>query len=168
MVIEQIIKGYLAHDGAEGSWLDHPPPELNVDDSVYAKKLQDWQCNRYERLTLALAMAPHLRPELLDVFFTQNATYDRRFTEFGGVTPDTFSGFLPTGQTLTFLICTNAPESRLEVMHILSPLHKFASEHVISLTRSDTAALPGISGILTLEEQWLHYFITGEKSDPAF
>ncbi|NJL13634.1 MAG: hypothetical protein HC913_11915 [Microscillaceae bacterium] len=51
-----------------------------------------------ERLILVLTLAPHVRPEALDVFFYPNAQ-NRDFTEFGGVKAKTHTGFLPTGET---------------------------------------------------------------------
>ncbi len=154
---------------------DIDEPELVIDEdvdefprepnSIYAKRVLEWNLNRYERLTLALAMAPHLKPEALDIFFGVNQITDRGFTEFGGITDKTFSGFLPTGQTLVFLISANDPDWRTDVMDLLSPQHKFAEEQIISLETSDPN-LPALSGILTMSEQWFHYFLTGEKVRP--
>ncbi len=164
-VINQVIASYLKHEGHENHWLDIPPPDITGSNTIYAELMCNWQCNVYERLTLALAMAPHLKPELLDIFFGVNQIIDRSFSEFGGVTDKTFSGFLPTGQTLAFLISANDPDWRLDVMHILSAQHKFAVEQVITLESSDDK-LPSLSGVLSLSDQWLHYFMTGEEVKP--
>lgn len=164
-VIQQVIGSYLKHEGHENHWLDIPSPDLTNNDSVYAQMMRDWQCNVYERLALALAMAPHIKPELLDIFFGVNQMIDRSFSEFGGVTDKSFSGFLPTGQTLAFLVSGNDPDWRLDAMHIISPQHKFFAEQIISLEASDPK-LPVLSGVLTLSDQWLHYFMTGEHVRP--
>ncbi len=55
-------------------------------------------------MALVLALAPHLRPQLLDVFFTRNQTFDRRFTEFGDARREPEGDFWPTGETLAFII----------------------------------------------------------------
>ncbi len=162
-VIDQVIASYLKHDGHENHWFDIGPPDLAQ--SVYARQVADWSLDSYERLALALAMAAHLRPESLDIFFGVNAATDRGFSEFGGYSDKAFSGFLPTGQTLTFLISANDPGWRLHALRILSPEHRFAAEQVISLERSDEK-LPPMSGVLTLSELWLHYLLTGEKVRP--
>ena len=106
-----------------------------------------------------------MRPELLDVFFGLNALYDRGFSEFGGVTDKVFSGFLPTGQTLNFILAANDPDYRLNVMTILDPSHRLMAEQVLTLQRVDDS-LPAWGGVLSLSDQWLHYFITGEKVRP--
>jgi hypothetical protein len=101
-VIDQVIKSYLLQEGHENNWYDIPLPDLSESESAYAQLVKKWELGIYERLALSLAMAPHVYPEILDVFFGKNGIYDRGFTEFGGVTGKNHSGFLPTAQTLCF------------------------------------------------------------------
>jgi adenylate kinase family enzyme len=162
-IISQVICSYLKHDGHERDWQDILAPQL--EESTYAKFVRDCELDKHARVALALAMAPCLRPEMLDIFFGQNALYDRGFSEFGGVTDKAFSGFLPTGQTLNFILSANDPDDRLKVMVILDPSHRLLAEQVLSLQSID-ANMPAWSGVLTLSDQWLHYFITGEKVRP--
>lgn len=164
-VIDQVICSYLKRDGHEAHWSDIAVPDLSQGAGVYAHLVRDWSLNSHERLALALAMAPHLRPQLLDVFFGLNATHNRAFTEFGGVTDKTYSGFLPTGQTLNFLLSANDPHWRTSAMAILDPGSRLMREQALSLAPTDDA-LPGLTGVLSLSDQWLHFFITGEKVRP--
>ena len=164
-VIEQVICSYLKQEGHEQHWTAISPPDLSASQTIYAELVNTWQLTLYERLALALTMAPHLRPDLLDVFFGINGLYERGFTEFGGVVDKTFSGFLPTGQTLSFLICGNDPQWRPVMMAILHPSNRLMAEQVLFL-ESVEGIQPGISGVLYLSDQWLHYFITGEKVRP--
>lgn len=164
-VINQVICSYLKQEGHEKHWQDIPIPDLSNDPSVYAQTARDWQLNSHERLALALTLAPHIRPEILDIFFGRNGMYDRGFTEFGGLTDNSFSGFLPTGQTLVFLISGNDPLWRSSVMSILDPKHKLMAEQVL-LLHSVEDHLPEWSGQLAMSNQWLHYFTTGEKVRP--
>ena len=92
-VIDQVIKTYLLQDGHENNWLDIPLPNLTETDSFYGNTVTGWNLNVFGRLAVALAMAPHLRPEVLDIFFGKNQIYDRGFTEFGGVIDKNHSGF---------------------------------------------------------------------------
>jgi len=164
-VINQAIRTYLKQEGHEANWVDIPVPELKDDNSIYAKVVNKWSLKQHERLALALTISPHLRPELLDIFFGLNGLYNRGFSEFGGVTDKSFSGFLPTGQTLNFLLSSHDPLMRLSSMTILDPSHRLMVEQVFSLQSTD-AHLPAWSGIICLSEQWLHYFITGKKVRP--
>lgn len=164
-VIRQVIASYLKHEGHEGHWLDIAPPELEADDSVYARQVLDWQLDIYERLALALALAPHVRPEYLDVLASVNAGTERSFSEFGGFVDKAFNGFLPTGQTLVFLLSGNDPAWRLEAMRILAPVHRFAAEQVIQSEKPDER-MPLLSALWSLSDQWLHFFLSGEKVRP--
>ncbi len=164
-VIAQVICSYLKQDGHEKKWQDITAPPITINASIYTDLVHRWSLNTYERLALALALAPSVRPELLDVFFGLNALYNRSFSEFGGVTDKAFSGFLPTGQTLNFIISANSPTDRIAVMEILSPSHRLMVEQILTLHHTDDS-LPRWSGVLCLSDQWLHYFITGEKVRP--
>lgn len=97
-VIDQVIRSYLLQDGHENRWQDIDMQELSDDEGAYASTIREWNLNTNERLALALAMAPHLKPEVLDIFFGKNQLYDRAFTEFGGVVDANHSGFSPRGQ----------------------------------------------------------------------
>lgn len=166
-VINQVISSYLMHEGHEKRWQDMPIPDLSNSDSPYAKIVNEWNLNSYERLAITLAMTPHLKPEVLDVFFGRNTLYDRGFTEFGGVIDKEHSGFLPTGQTLLFLVTANNPELRIEVMHIFNIQNKIIEEQLLSL--SDTSDyISDYNGVLSISSEWLHYFITGEQQKTEF
>jgi hypothetical protein len=164
-VIAQVIGSYLKHEGHENHWVDIPLPNLSCCDSIYAQTVRDWSLNCYDRVALALVLAPHLRPEVLDTFFGLNQLYDRPFTEFGGVTDKTFSGFMPTGQTLSFLLCGNDPHWRSHVLAVFDPAHILMAEQVLICHEQETS-LPLLSGVLSLSDQWLHYFVSGEKVRP--
>jgi hypothetical protein len=164
-VIKRAIASYLKHDGHEARWQDITPPALDVDQSVYARQVLDWQLDQWERLALALALAPQLRPEYLDILQSANATTERSFSEFGGYGDKTFNGLIPTGQTLVFLLSGNDPGWRLHALRILSPKHRFAAEQVVQADKPDER-MPQLSQLWSLSDQWLHYLLTGEKVRP--
>ncbi len=164
-VAAQVICTHLKQEGHEDHWWEIPMPDLAENDSVYAGIIQDWDLGQFERILLALAMAPHLKPEALDIFFGINLRTERIFSEFGGITDKGFNGFLPTGQTLLFLLSANEPAWRLGAMELFNPRHRLLAEQVISLESIDPN-LPSLSGILKLSEQWLHYFLTGDEVKP--
>ncbi|WP_130735393.1 ATP-binding protein [Flavobacterium sp. J27] len=161
-VIQQAICSYLMQEGYENDWLDIPIPDISENDTPYAKMVQEWNLNTLERLTIALCLAPHLKPEILDTFFGKNGIYDRGFTEFGGVINQNHSGFLPTGQTLVFIISATHPELRHEIHKIINKENKLFKEGVLQL--SDTEHfIPQLNGILSLHHNWFHFFMTSEK-----
>lgn len=161
-VIDQVIRTYLMQDGHEKSWRDIAPPDLSEMDGPYAEKVLEWELDINERLALVLAMAPHVRPEVLDIFFGKNQIYDRGFTEFGGLTDKNHSGFLPTGQTLCFLLASADPALRAEVIRIFYKDNVLVREQVISLGETESF-LPRLNGMLSLSDRWFHYFHTGRQ-----
>ncbi len=169
LVIDQAICSYLKQEGHEADWRDIPLPDIETDTcngiGVYGQLCLDWSLGQAERLLLALTLAPHLRPQLLDVFFGINGLTERGFSEFGGIVDKAFSGFIPTGQTLRFLLCADGMTHQTELMKLLSPLHRLMAEQVISLSSTEPG-LPAGSGMLFLSDQWLHYLLTGEQVRP--
>lgn len=161
-VINQVIITYLKQEGHENNWMDIPVPDLTDDDSPYALKVKEWELNTFERLALVLAIAPHIRPEALDIFFGKNQMYDRGFTEFGGVVNDAHNGFLPTGQTFNFLVSANDYTLRTEVSRILSKEHMLMKEQALRLGTTEDF-IPKLNGVLSIDEKWMHYFFTGEQ-----
>lgn len=166
-VIDQVICSYLLQEGHENRWQNIPLPEIDADteNSIYYKKIEEWNLNLYERLCLALIIAPQIKPEVLDVFFSKNAMYDRGFTEFGGIVNKSHSGFLPTGQTFSFLITAVNPELRIEVMNVLSSSNILVKEQVLVMETTESN-VPVLNQVLSLNELWLHYFITGILPKP--
>ncbi|CAK9885833.1 MAG: Proteasome-associated ATPase [Candidatus Erwinia impunctatus] len=162
LVINQVNCSYLKHEGHERHWVDIPPPALTPG-TPYADLLIDWQLSIFERL--ALALAPCVRPDTLDIFFGLNRLIDRPFTEFGGVSDKAFSGFIPTGQTLNFLISANDPDWRAYTHALLSNRHQLMAEQVTELLSVDEG-VPKWAGIYRLNDEWLHYFTTGERLRP--
>ena len=122
-------------EGQEHPLNEFPPQSEAFEDSVYAKKLvvlrqkyeakQEggrlqnenliYQYTLFDRLALILALTPHLAPQVLDPFFTRNQSYNKAFTEYGGVVDKKHFGFLPTLETVYFLIGGNSLEFRIEL-----------------------------------------------------
>ncbi|ALL06189.1 AAA family ATPase [Pedobacter sp. PACM 27299] len=161
-VITQCMTSYFLQEGHEKEWTAIPMPDLSLQDGPYADAVREWNLDIYSRLAIALSMAPHLCPEVLDLFFTKNKLHDRGFTEFGGLVAKDHNGFLPTGDTLCFLITVHHPELRYEVMNLLGKSHILIKEEVLILTETEIN-LPRFRGQLSLSESWLNYFLTGER-----
>jgi AAA+ superfamily predicted ATPase len=165
-VIQQVICSYLLQEGHENDWLDIPIPDLSAQKGPYPDMINHWNLNVYERLAIALCLAPHLRPEILDIFFGKNGIYDRGFTEFGGVVDKNHSGFIPTGQTFCFIITATHKELRVEVEQILNKENKLIKEGVLQLEETEDF-IPKLNGILSLHHNWFHYFVTSQKVSMA-
>ncbi len=166
-VIETRLALYLGRDNPYKDIYEITPPKITDDTSLYSRAVLHYDMGPYERIALLLAAAPQLRPQLLDPFFVKNATYDRGFSEFGGLRGQAHSGFLPTGETLVFLLAGNDLEQRLEVMGLFEKDHYFNRHNILRLNKVDHDE-PPLAGQLSLSKEYLGYFTTGHVNKPDF
>lgn len=117
-----------------------------------------------ERLALVLALVPHLRPHLLDVFFTKNSTFDRRFAEFGGVVHD--DSFEPTAETLAFLLGGDSVTGRLEAAALVASGHPLMATDVLYCA-VDSAEQPRQKAPLRVKTAWLDWLLLEAPIAPA-
>ncbi len=153
--------------GNYSSILQVKPPDLQNDPSVYAYFVKGLGFGFEERIALALALAPHLRPALLDLFYVKNPQYERYYTEFGGLKGKRFSGFLPTGETAAFIIAGNDIAQRILCLDMFRPEHPFAQRNMLALNRTESSE-PILSGMLEISEEYLNFFTTGKPFKPDF
>ena len=166
-VIDHRFALYFEQDG-QGDDLDQlPPPDLQADASIYADIVRHFQMSAAERLVLALALAPHVVPQLLDCFFVRNEQFGRGFSEFGGIKGQQHSGFLPTGETAAFLLAANDLSRRFTALRLFDEGHFFHQQKILTLERS-TRQEPLLSGALVLSSEYLNYFTTGTAYQPRF
>ncbi len=141
------------------------PPELPP--SEYRDLVEEHRLGFAERIALMLALVPNLNPRLLDVFFTKNATFDRPFTEFGGYNHPQHQGFLPTGETLAFLLAGPDVQRRSEVFRLFSPEHPFQRYRLLTLEQGAENG-PLLSGRLVLAPDLLYRLSTGLEYQPEY
>ena len=119
-----------------------------------------------ETIVLLLAIIPHIHPQALDLFFIQNKELDRPYTEFGGWKGTSHSGFLPTGETVAFLLGIDNPKSRSLVMQLFSKDHWFYKENILRLEGQGEGE-PFLSGKLTVSEEFLAKVLNNGDYRPA-
>ncbi len=144
------------------------PPDLRGAPGTYARFLEHYEFSFAERLALVLSLVPHLRPQLLDPFYARNPATERRFSEFGGARAD--GEFVPTGETLAFLLSGNALSVRFALQVLFSPQHLFAKHHILKLAPGPGLAeeTPLMKSPLQLSDELLWFFTTGEQRKPTF
>ncbi len=166
-VIDARMKLYWGNPSPYKDIMDVEPPDLSPDGSVYASVVNYYRMNFSERVVLLLALAPHLQPHLLDVFFVKNADYDRGFTEFGGIKGQNHGGFIPTGETAAFILAPNHLENRFLLLDIFSEDHFFKKSNILSLVHPQ-ANEPFLSGVISISGEYLSHFTRGESHKPDF
>ena len=112
-----------------------PPPELATrtdgrGGGSYGAAVLHHQLDPTERLLMALALAPQLRPQLLDVLATLNPQTQRPFTEFGAhIGPG--GALLPTVETACFVLAGDNIGARLRALQRLAPMQRLAQSELI-------------------------------------
>jgi len=119
-----------------------------------------------ERILLALSLAPYISPALLDAFATRNSTYDKKFAEFGGK----YSGndaFIPTVETALFILAGNDLRLRFQYYQLFSSDQLLINSGVLSFETAGKEE-PVLNAPLLISEEYLDYFITGQKKAPDY
>jgi hypothetical protein len=166
-VIDTRIKLYWGNPCAYKDITEVTPPDIGQSPAMYASMVTYYNMSFSERVVLLLALAPHLQPHLLDVFFVKNADYDRGFTEFGGIKGQNHGGFIPTGETAAFILAPNHLENRFLLLDIFSEDHFFKKSNILSLIHSQGNE-PFLSGVVSISSEYLSYFTRGESHKPDF
>jgi len=167
-ILETRFKIYFEEDDVEYTSIeDILPPEIDSSESVYAATLKQNHIGTYERIAIILALIPYLRPQILDAFFVKNSLYDRGFSEFGGVKGKTFNGFIPTGETLAFIIAGNNIAKRLETIRLFEndkPLSKYQILKIEEVEEGE----PILSGPLIISDEFMELLTLGKTRKPNF
>jgi AAA+ superfamily predicted ATPase len=143
------------------------PPEYKAGASPFSDEVARFELNISERLVLLLALAPYIRPQLLDIFYTKNATYDRGFTEFGGLKGNNHGGFLPTAETALFILAGIDTSRRFEAMKIFHPDARLMTSGLVRVL-PPPADEPLSCGQLCPGREFLGLFTTGTIDKPDY
>ena len=164
-VLDVRFKLYFGLETAYQSVFDIAPPDLGASESPYAGFVRHYQLTFAERAALVLGLVPYVRPQLLDIFFTKNKLFDRKFTEFGGILSST-GDFLPTGETLAFILAGSDLELRFAAQAIFDGDHFFARHNILRLAPAGDEPL--MKAALRLADEYLGHFTTGQPRRPDF
>lgn len=144
-----------------------PPPDLPAD-SALATLVDEWSLGATERAVLALAIAPHVRPGVLDLLFVRNQNLDRGFTEFGGWKTQHHSGFLPTGETAAFLVAGDDLVRRIALLDLFDAQHPLMRQDILYLDAEHTGNEPQFSGALRISAEAMQRLQTGLSHKPDY
>lgn len=123
------------------------------------------QLNLAEQLTLLIALAPHLQPDFFDQWITAQLPQAGDYPQIGGWRGKSHRGFLPTGETVLFILAGNQFVDRLQLQQIFRADHSFAREHVLYLD-APAEGEPLMSGKLILDSDYVELFTQGRFSSP--
>ena len=169
--LQQILKARSALNSNPGSGttdlLQIPAPDLGDLDSPYSQLIQKLHLGPEDRFLLILAAVPHIRPQLLDMFMSRNQLTQQIYTEFGGRKAKSHNGFIPTGETILFILAGNDLKKRFQYQNLLDTNGKLFQEGILKFTEveSDESFL---SGTLSISREILDQITTGKVQKPSF
>ncbi|TQV87427.1 ATP-binding protein [Aliikangiella coralliicola] len=167
-ILDTRIKLHFGHECEYQDIFEIEPPKLETGNQIlYNQFIEHYQINFAERVVLILALISHIKPQMLDVFFTKNATFDKEFTEFGGRTDRQGKTFSPTGETALFILAGTDLEKRFLFSYLFDAEHFFNKHNLITL-ESNQPQDPYLSRVLTLSNEALDLITRGHARKPAF
>lgn len=116
-------------------------------------------------LVLAVALAPHVKPDFLSSIIAEYLPNGGELPEFGGVKSKNHRGILPTGETAQFLIAGNDLNARISFYNYLHNESLLYQKGIIKI-ESVPNGEPKLSGLLILENEYIEKFITGKILKP--
>jgi len=143
------------------------PPALAPEESPYADLLDRLKLNSVQRLIVALALAPHVRPQALDPLFRTNEGLGRGYTEVGGLQGRSHGGFIPTVETALFLSAGRDLRARFEYQRLLDRRSTLARQDVVRVEDAAPGE-PATSGALIVPADTLSLLTTGVVHKPGF
>jgi hypothetical protein len=164
-VIDTRLKLFFSQESKYANIGQITPPVYEQEHSVFSGFVAHYQLSFAERILLALSVAPHIRPQLLDIFFIQQKETGRGFVEFGGIRGRQSGCFLPTVETALFILAGNNLEKRFELLNLFHSDH-FFRRHQILKTEPPLPGEPATSGAIKLSRDIIDLFTLGEIQKP--
>lgn len=144
-----------------------PAPALTAQSSPYANLVRELGMNYAERVVLMLALMPHVRPQVLDLFSLQNSALGRAYSEIGGWRGKSHTGFLPTCETASFILAGSQLGKRFGVARLFKEDHFFHQKGILKLEQQSPGE-PFFDAALQLSHEYLQRLADGEEHKPDF
>lgn len=169
-VMNARLEQYFAADDDAKKQIDIyeiAPPLCAGQTAEYARFISEYRLGFEERMLLIMAMLPHVCPSALDHFFLQNKSLGRPYTEFGGWSGKTHQGFLPTCETIAFVLAGDDLARKIAVMPLFGREHLLQRTGVLSIEYQESGE-PFFCGTVRLTDEYLRRFTTGECGKPGY
>lgn len=161
---EEIAQIYRQYTQADKTIEPLPMPDLSQTSGAYAELIRKFDFGQAERLVLALALYPHVLPDVLDHWV--KALQDNIALLPGNIGL-AYPHFLPTGKTALFALAGFDAEQQLKLQHqLFAPDHIFTQAKLLKLGKVPNDE-PAIDGSLVLAPEYLHWLTSGTPYRPA-
>ncbi len=145
----------------------HPPFQPNGQLKDWAAFLNIPQISKEEYTAILMGLATHIQPHFFDTIIQEYMPNGGDFPQFGGVRGKNFRGFLPTGETVLFVLAGEDLEKRTTILELFSPDHFFNKKHILWLEDTPPGE-PRMSGKIILSPEYVELLTTSKVSRPRF
>ncbi len=142
-------------------------PPIPEEHSFLRKFVQDHNLGNLEYWTLLMALAPHVRPQFWDAVIQKALPQAGDYSQIGGLRGKQFRGFLPTGETVLFVLAGDHWDARQKILELFDPEHPFAQKKILWL-EAPPEGEPLMSGKLVLNPVHIALLNTGKEHLPHF
>lgn len=165
-VLQKRLQSYFGTNENSFNFSTTKPPEYLDDSTAFGNFLQTHQPTITEYLALALAIIPHLQPGFLSSLITNALSHSGDFSELGGIKGPDNRGFLPTGETVLFIIAETDLNKRQKAMAIFDPQHWLSKLGILRLA-SVKSGVPKTQGQLMIDAEYIELFTTNKINPPV-
>ncbi|MGK7955397.1 MAG: ATP-binding protein [Crocosphaera sp.] len=163
-VIHWRLSGYF---GDNQDQMPMPPNDWLTIDSPLSQFIRDHHLDIIEQLALLIALAPHLQPNFFDQTITHQLPQAGEYPQLGGWRGKSHRGFLPTGETVLFLLGGDNFSDRFDLQRLFQEEHLFFRQQVLYLDLAPEGE-PLMSGKLVMTNDYVDLFTKGYFSRPHF
>jgi hypothetical protein len=142
--------------------IEPPGPD---DAAPYDCFVRDQHLDHESQLLLLLAFAPWLKPDFFDRIVQQVQTGAGDYPQFGGTRGRQHRGFLPTGDTVLFLMAGSDLGERLRWQKLLGGGHPLVQKQIVYIDEPIDGD-PPMSGRLMIDADIAESFISGKPRAP--
>jgi ATPase family associated with various cellular activities (AAA) len=166
-VIQWRMDSYFSEHGQPQKPIPNPPNQWLTAESPLTAFIHSYQLDSAAQLTLLIALAPHLQPDFFDRLIIAQLPQAGDYPQIGGWRGKSYRGFLPTGETVLFILGSNQLSQRLLLQQIFSVEHPFARDRILYLEPPANGE-PLMSGKLVMNGDYIDLFTLGHFSRPHF
>lgn len=135
--------------------------------TVFTTFLEQGELDQAELVVVLCALASEVDPSFFDTIIKESIPSGGDFPELGGIRGKQFRGFLPTGETVLFLLAGRDMAYRLELQNLFSSNHFFVQQRIIWLD-DPPAHEPRMSGRLCINPEYIDLLTLGYTPPPRF
>ncbi|MBN9292849.1 MAG: ATP-binding protein [Flavobacteriia bacterium] len=142
-------------------------PLFNTDNypTVLNSFFQSNELNESDLLGLGLGLYPHLLPTLFTDIISQIVDNEKDYTEMGGFFSKNHKGFLPTGETLIYLLAGKDIEKRAAYYDYIFNESPVFTKQILKIEYPSEND-PRSSGRLTLDQEFMESLVLGKYIPP--